>query len=307
MKISYNWLKQYISTDLPPEQVSDILTNIGLEVEAVESFQSVKGGLEGVVIGQVLTCSKHPDADKLTVTTVDLGREEPVQIVCGALNVAAGQKVPVATVGTTLYPNEEGFTIKKTKIRGELSQGMICAEDELGLGSSHDGIMVLDQDTPVGIPAAEYFNVENDTVFEIGLTPNRIDGASHLGVARDLAAYLKQEGEVTLSKPSVDGFKTDNNDLPISIDIEEEQTERVKLHVTARDTGIGIPEDRLKDMLGSTEMISTAGTDKERGTGLGLRLCHELVLVNKGEFKIESREGEGTTIFVSIPAIPPEA
>jgi len=222
MKISYNWLKQYISTDLPPEQVSDILTNIGLEVEAVESFQSVKGGLEGVVIGQVLTCSKHPDADKLTVTTVDLGREEPVQIVCGALNVAAGQKVPVATVGTTLYPNEEGFTIKKTKIRGELSQGMICAEDELGLGSSHDGIMVLDQDTPVGIPASEYFNIENDTVFEIGLTPNRIDGASHLGVARDLAAYLKQEGEVTLSKPSVDGFKTDNNDLPISIDIEEE-------------------------------------------------------------------------------------
>ncbi|MCK5136322.1 MAG: phenylalanine--tRNA ligase subunit beta [Bacteroidales bacterium] len=221
MKISYNWLKQYISTDLPPEQVGDILTNTGLEVEAVESFQSVKGGLDGVVIGEVLTCSKHPNADKLSVTTVDVGKEEPVQIICGAPNVAAGQKVPVAIAGTTLYPTEEGFTIKKAKIRGELSQGMICAENELGLGSSHDGIMVLDQDTPIGIPASEYFKIESDTVFEIGLTPNRIDGASHLGVARDLAAYLKQDGAVTLNKPSVDGFKTDNNELPISIDIEE--------------------------------------------------------------------------------------
>ncbi len=221
MKISYNWLKQYISTDLPPEQVCDILTNIGLEVEGVESFQSVKGGLDGVVIGEVLTCSRHPNADKLTVTTVDVGKEKPVQIICGAPNVAAGQKVPVALVGTTLYPTEEGFTIKKARIRGELSQGMICAEDELGLGSSHDGIMVLDRDTPIGIPASEYFKVENDTVFEIGLTPNRIDGASHLGVARDLAAYLKQEGAVTRNKPSVDGFNTDNNDLPISIEIEE--------------------------------------------------------------------------------------
>ena len=221
MKISYNWLKQYIEVDLPPEQVSDILTNIGLEVEGIETFQPVKGGLKGVVIGEVLTCTRHPNADKLTVTTVDVGEDEPVQIVCGAPNVAAGQKVPVAVVGTTLYPSEEGFTIKKAKIRGELSQGMICAEDELGLGTSHEGIMVLDGGSVVGTPAADYFQIETDTVFEIGLTPNRIDAASHLGVARDLAAYLKQEKDVEIIRPSLDGFKIDNHYLPITIDIEE--------------------------------------------------------------------------------------
>ncbi|MEN8228818.1 MAG: phenylalanine--tRNA ligase subunit beta [Bacteroidota bacterium] len=221
MKISYNWLKQYIKVDLPPEQISDILTNIGLEVEGIEIFQPVKGGLEGVVIGEVLTCTKHPNADKLTVTTVDVGEAEPVQIVCGAPNVAVGQKVPVAVVGSTLYPSEEGFTIKKAKIRGELSHGMICAEDELGLGTSHDGIMVLNAASVVGTPAADHFNIETDTLFEIGLTPNRIDAASHLGVARDLAAYLKQEQEVKLYKPPLDGFKVDNHDLPVTIDIEE--------------------------------------------------------------------------------------
>lgn len=221
MKISYNWLKQYIEVDLPPEQVSDILTNIGLEVEGIETFQPVKGGLEGVVIGEVLTCTRHPNADRLTVTTVDVGEDEPVQIVCGAPNVAAGQKVPVATVGTTLYPSEEGFTIKKAKIRGELSQGMICAEDELGMGTSHEGIMVLDAGSVVGTPAADYFNIETDTIFEIGLTPNRIDAASHLGVARDLAAYLKQEQKVNIKKPSLDSFKVDNHDLHVTIDIEE--------------------------------------------------------------------------------------
>jgi phenylalanyl-tRNA synthetase beta chain len=188
MKISYNWLKQYIQTDLPAQELSEILTNIGLEVEGLETFQSVKGGLEGVVIGEVLSCEKHPDADKLTVCIVSLGESEPVQIVCGAPNVAAGQKVPVATVGCTLYPDDEGFTIKKAKIRGVHSMGMICAEDELGLGTSHDGIMVLDSSTEPGVPAADYFKVETDMIFEIGLTPNRIDGASHLGVARDLAA-----------------------------------------------------------------------------------------------------------------------
>lgn len=221
MKISYNWLKQYIDTDLPPQQVSEILTNTGLEVEGLEEVQSVKGGLEGVVIGEVLSCEKHPDADKLTVTTVNLGGEEPVQIVCGAPNVAAGQKVPVATVGATLWPDEKGFTIKKAKIRGELSFGMICAEDELGLGSSHDGIMVLDSTATPGTPAADYFEVENDFVFEIGLTPNRIDGASHLGAARDLAAFLKQSGNVELKKPSVDHFSSDNKKLTIPIEIEE--------------------------------------------------------------------------------------
>ncbi len=221
MKISYNWLKQYIATDLSPQQVSEILTNTGLEVEGLEEMQSVKGGLEGVVIGEVLTCEKHPDADKLTVCTVDLGENEPVQIVCGAPNVAAGQKVPVATVGATLYPDEKGFSIKKAKIRGVLSMGMICAEDELGLGNSHDGIMVLDTEALPGTPAADYFQVENDHVFEIGLTPNRIDGASHLGVARDLAAFLRQSEKVELSKPSVEAFKSDNNKLLIPVEIQE--------------------------------------------------------------------------------------
>ncbi|MEA3460716.1 MAG: phenylalanine--tRNA ligase subunit beta [Bacteroidota bacterium] len=221
MKISYNWLKQYIDTDLSPRQVSEILTNTGLEVEGLEEVQSVKGGLEGVVIGEVLSCEKHPDADKLTVTTVNLGDGEPVQIVCGAPNVATGQKVPVATVGTTLWPDEEGFTIKKAKIRGVPSMGMICAEDELGLGTSHEGIMVLEPEALAGTPAADYFHVENDFVFEIGLTPNRIDGASHLGVARDLAAFLKQSGPAMVKKPSVEAFHADNNKLYIPVEIEE--------------------------------------------------------------------------------------
>jgi phenylalanyl-tRNA synthetase beta chain len=221
MKISYNWLKQYIDTDLSPQQLSEILTNTGLEVEGLEEVQSVKGGLEGVVIGEILTCEKHPDADKLTVTTVKLGEGEEVQIVCGAPNVAAGQKVPVATVGTTLWPDEKGFTIKKTKIRGALSMGMICAEDELGLGSSHEGIMVLDPEALPGTPASDYFQVEHDFVFEIGLTPNRIDGASHLGVARDLAAFLNQSSKLNLKKPSVEAFRADNNERIIPVEIEE--------------------------------------------------------------------------------------
>lgn len=221
MKISYNWLKEYLPVDLPPEELSDILTNIGLEVEGLETFQSVRGGLEGVVIGEVLTCEKHPNADKLSVTTVDVGEEEAVQIVCGASNVAAGQKVPVAMLGTTLYSGDEQFTIKKTKIRGELSLGMICAEDELGLGSSHDGIMVLDSGTKSGTPAADYFKIENDIVFEIGLTPNRIDAASHLGVARDLAAWFSQTKMTRVKRPSIDGFSVDNNMLPMDVIIEE--------------------------------------------------------------------------------------
>jgi phenylalanyl-tRNA synthetase beta chain len=221
MKISYNWLKQYIDTDLAPQQISEILTNTGLEVEGLEEVQSVKGGLQGVIIGEVLSCEKHPDADKLTVCKVNLGEGEAVQIICGAPNVVAGQKVPVATVGTTLWPDNKGFTIKKAKIRGTVSMGMICAEDELGLGSSHEGIMVLDPGAEPGTPAADYFQVENDYVFEIGLTPNRIDGASHLGVARDLAAFLKQSGKVKLMKPSLEAFQSDNTELPIPIEIVE--------------------------------------------------------------------------------------
>jgi len=251
MKISYNWLKQYIPVDLPAVQVSDILTNIGLEVEGLETFQSVKGGLEGVVIGEVVTCEKHPNADKLSVTTVDIGAGETVQIVCGAPNVAAGQKVPVATVGATLYPDETGFTIKKTKIRGELSLGMICAEDELGLGTSHEGIMVLDPAALPGSPAADYFKVETDQIFEIGLTPNRIDGASHLGVARDLVAYLKQSGNIELSKPSLDEFKTDNNELTIPIEIEEKAGCKRYSGLTIKDVSITESPQWLQNRLKS--------------------------------------------------------
>ena len=222
MKISYNWIKDYLKIDLEPSKVAEILTGIGLEIEGMDEWVSVKGGLEGVVIGEVLTCKKHPGADKLSVTTVDIGASEPVQIVCGAPNVAAGQKVPVATIGTKVFKGDESLEIKKSKIRGELSEGMICAEDELGLGSSHEGIMVLNQETIPGTPAAGYFNVSRDVVFEIGLTPNRIDSGSHYGVARDLAAYLNLNSSFTGNAvlPSLSAFKTDNNDNPYEVIIE---------------------------------------------------------------------------------------
>jgi phenylalanyl-tRNA synthetase beta chain len=221
MKISYNWLKQYLTTSLKPEEMSDILTSIGLEVEGCEKFSSVKGGLDLVIVGKVISCESHPNADKLTVTHVDTGNGNLLRIVCGAPNVSAGQKVAVALPGAVIYPGEQKLTIKKTRIRGENSEGMICAEDELGLGDSHDGIMVLDNDAVTGTPAAEYFNVENDSVFEIGLTPNRIDAASHYGVARDLAAYIGQTGEVKLTRPDTDNFKPDNNDYPVEIIIND--------------------------------------------------------------------------------------
>ncbi|SEQ97312.1 phenylalanyl-tRNA synthetase beta subunit [Hyunsoonleella jejuensis] len=221
MKISYNWLKQFIDIDWSPEQTSELLTDLGLEVEGLEKFQSIKGGLEGVVVGKVLTCNKHPNADKLKVTTVDVGDAVPLQIVCGAPNVAAGQKVPVATIGTTLYTEEgEAWTIKKGKIRGEESHGMICAEDELGLGTSHDGIMILDESIKVGTPAATIFKIENDTVFEIGLTPNRADAMSHYGTARDLkAGLLQKEIKVELITPSVSAFNVENRTLKIDVDV----------------------------------------------------------------------------------------
>jgi len=191
MKISYNWLKQFIKTDWDAEKTGNLLTDLGLEIEGIEHYESVKGGLKGIVVGEVLTCVQHPNADRLKVTTVNIGADKPLQIVCGAANVAAGQKVPVATIGTTLYTAEgEAWKIKKGKIRGEESHGMICAEDELGLGESHDGIMVLDEKIKIGSPAALVFNIETDDVFEIGLTPNRADAMSHFGVARDLKAGL---------------------------------------------------------------------------------------------------------------------
>ncbi|HKK62933.1 MAG TPA: phenylalanine--tRNA ligase subunit beta, partial [Bacteroidales bacterium] len=223
MKISYNWLKEYVDFNFSPYELAKILTDTGLEVEGIEPFESVKGGLKDVVIGKVITCTKHPNADKLSVTTVDIGENQPVQIVCGAPNVAEGQTVPVATVGATLYPinSPDGFQIKKAKIRGEASSGMICAEDELGLGNSHQGIMVLDNNAKIGSPAENYFNIEKDTVFEIGLTPNRIDGASHIGTARDIVAFLRHQGRKSqLKKPKIDTFQKDNNDLPIDVFVE---------------------------------------------------------------------------------------
>ena len=223
MKISYNWIKQFIKIDWQSEETAALLTDLGLEVEVVEKYQSVKGGLEGIVVGHVLTCVPHPDADRLKVTTVDLGDGTPVQIVCGASNVAAGQKVPVATIGTILYDKEgEAFTIKKGKIRGQESHGMICAEDEIGLGTSHDGIMVLDPSLQPGTPAATVFKIENDEVFEIGLTPNRADAMSHLGTARDLRAGMLQSGaNVELITPSVSNFRVDKRTLKIDIDVKE--------------------------------------------------------------------------------------
>ncbi len=223
MNISYKWLKRYINLQDDAETVAKILTSIGLEVGTVEEVETIKGGLRGLVIGQVLTCEEHPNSDHLHITQTQLAPgEEPVQIVCGAPNVAAGQKVIVATLGTTLYDGEEKFVIKKSKIRGVESFGMICAEDEIGVGAGHDGIMVLPEDVTVGTPAADYFHVESDYLIEVDITPNRADAISHYGVARDLYAYYQAHGnkEITLTRPSVEAFKVDNHDLEIAIEVQ---------------------------------------------------------------------------------------
>ena len=242
MNISYNWLKRYIALTDSAEQVAQILTSIGLEVGKVEKVQTIKGGLEGLVVGEVITCVDHPNSDHLHITTTRVAPDaEPLQIVCGAPNVAAGQKVIVATVGTVLYDGDEKFTIKKGKIRGEESLGMICAEDEIGVGSSHDGIMVLPADTPVGMPAKEYFGVEDDTLIEVDITPNRADGASHYGVARDLYAYYQAHGQnIALSKPSVEAFKVDSSNLPIEVVVENAQA-------CPRYTGVSIKGVTIKE------------------------------------------------------------
>ena len=222
MKVSYNWLKQYTTISATPEELDKILTDTGLEVEGVEKIEAVKGGLTGVVVGKVLTCEKHPDADKLKVTTVDVGAGEPLQIVCGAPNVAAGQKVVVATVGTTLWPTpEEAFKIKLSKIRGVESQGMLCAEDELGIGKSHAGIMVLDEAIEVGTPASKVFNLEDDYTIEIGLTPNRADAMGHIGVVRDYIAYANfhQQASLKLEMPNVQDCSTGTNQKTVSIEV----------------------------------------------------------------------------------------
>ena len=224
MNISYNWLKDYLDFDLQPDEVAAALTSIGLETGGVEEVQTIKGGLEGLVIGEVLTCEEHPNSDHLHITTVNVGGAEPLQIVCGAPNVAAGQKVVVAVNGTKLYDGDECFTIKRSKIRGVESNGMICAEDEIGIGTDHAGIIVLPADAVVGTPAKEYYNVKSDYVLEVDITPNRVDATSHFGVARDLAAYLKQNGKpVNLKRPSVDAFKIDDEVPAIEVVVENKE------------------------------------------------------------------------------------
>jgi len=248
MKISFNWLAQYIHIPESAGEIGKILTSTGLEVESVEAFESVKGGLKGLVIGEVLTCAKHPNADKLSITTVDVGAEKPAHIVCGASNVAAGQKVVVALPGAMIYPTKgEPFAIKVAKIRGEQSEGMICAEDEIGLGESHDGIIVLNTSTPNGTAASDFYNIHSDFVLEIGLTPNRADAASHLGVVRDIKAASNRQ----LSWPSVDNFKTETKTLPINVVVEN--TEACLRYSAVTISGITVKEspDWLKSRLKS--------------------------------------------------------
>lgn len=252
MNISYNWLKRYIDTDLPAEKVAEVLTDIGLEVEGLEKIETVKGGLQGVVVGEVVTCTDHPDSDHLHLTTVDVGAAEPLQIVCGAPNCRAGLKVLCATVGAVLYPDggDEEFKIKRSKIRGVESLGMLCAEDELGIGASHDGIMELPADAPVGMTAKEYLHIEDDYLIEIGLTPNRVDAASHIGVARDLAAYLKSRGEhVAVKMPDVSAFAPDNHDLNVKIRVENTEAAPRYAGVTVTGCKIGPSPDWMQNCL----------------------------------------------------------
>ena len=252
MKVSLNWLKEYVDIALPPDKVSEVLTDIGLEVEGMEEVESVKGGLEGIVVGQVKECGKHPNADKLSLTKVDVGADELLQIVCGAPNVAAGQKVLVAAVGTTLYsPEGEAWKIKKGKIRGEVSEGMICAEDELGLGDEHSGIIVLPEDVTVGIAARDYDQIETDYAYEIGLTPNRSDATNHIGVAKDLAAALKinYDHSGVVRMPSVDDFKVDCNDLPIEVIVEDTEACPRYVGVSIKDVAVKESPEWLKNRL----------------------------------------------------------
>ena len=251
MNVSYKWLKDYIDFDLTPQEVSVALTSLGLEVGALEEVETIKGGLKGLVVGEVLTCEMHPNSDHLHVTTVDLGNgEAPAQIVCGAANVAAGQKVIVATLGTKLYDGDDEFTIKRSKLRGVESCGMICAEDEIGVGASHDGIIVLPADAKVGTPAADYYGVESDWLIEVDLTPNRVDGASHYGVARDLYAWMKRHGyDTKLHRPSVDAFKSDRADGAIPVEVENTEACPRYCGLTIRGVKVQESPKWLKDYL----------------------------------------------------------
>ena len=262
MNISYKWLKEYVDFDLTPQQVCDALTSTGLEVDALEEVQSIKGGLKGLYVGKVLTCEMHPNSDHLHVTTVDLGKGEPSQIVCGAPNVAAGQKVIVADLGCVLYDGDQEFVIKKSKLRGVESNGMICAEDEIGIGTSHDGIIVLPEDAQVGMPAAEYYHLESDWLIEVDITANRADALSHWGVARDLYAWLKQNGYQTAThKPCASSFTVDDHTLPIDVVIEN--TEACKRYACVSITGCEVKE--------SPEWL------KNKLTTIGLRPINNIV------------------------------
>lgn len=251
MKISYNWLKQFVNIDWTPEQTGELLTDLGLEVEGIQPFQSIKGGLEGLVVGEVLTCVQHPNADRLKLTTVNIGSGAPLQIVCGAPNIAVGQKVPVATIGTTLYtPEGEAWTIKKGKIRGEESHGMICSEVEIGLGAAHEGILVFDNAITVGTLLSEIYEVENDHVFEIGLTPNRADAMSHFGTARDLkAGLLQKKMHVELITPSVSAFRVDQGTLKIDVEVLNKKLSPRYCGVTISDLKVGISPIWLQNRL----------------------------------------------------------
>lgn len=250
MKISYKWLKEYVDFDLTPEQVSVALTSTGLEVGGLEEVETIRGGLKGLYVGKVLTCETHPNSDHLHVTTVDLGKEEPQQIVCGAPNVAAGQKVIVADLGCVLYDGDKEFTIKRSKLRGVESLGMICAEDEIGVGNSHDGIIVLPEDAKTGMPAAEYYHLESDWVIDIDITANRADALSHYGVARDLYAWLRQNGhETRLHRPGCEAFAADNHDLPIDVTIENTDACRRYACLSITDCEVKESPQWLKDKL----------------------------------------------------------
>lgn len=262
MNISYNWLKEYVSFDLTPQEVAAALTSIGLETGGIEEVQAIKGGLKGLIIGEVLTCEPHPNSDHMHVTRVNLGNGEPVQIVCGASNIAAGQKVIVATIGTVLYQGEESFTIKKSKLRGVESYGMICAEDEIGIGTSHEGIMVLPQDVRPGTLAKDYYDIKSDFILEVDITPNRADACSHYGVARDLHAWLNQNGYKTaFNKPSVEKFTIDNQNLNIAIEVENTEA-------CPRYAGITVKGVTVKE---SPEWL------KEKLTAIGLRPINNIV------------------------------
>ncbi len=314
MNISYNWLKEYIDFSLTPEELADALTSIGLEVGGIEEVESIRGGLRGIVIGKVLTCEEHPNSDHLHITTVDLGTSEPVQIVCGAPNVAAGQTVVVATVGTTLYDGDNEFVIKRSKIRGVESLGMICAEDEIGTGTSHDGIIVIDKEIKPGTPAAEYYNLKSDYMIEVDLTPNRVDAASHYGVARDLSAWLACHATPSkLHRPSIDSFKTDAADGAIAVEVDDYNACPRYSGVTIRNIKVAESPEWLKNylsaigqrpinnivditnfiLLGMGQPLHCFDVDKIAGGKVIVRHCAEgtpFTTLDEVERKLDSRD-----------------